>query len=237
MSNVNSTLRFKYQNIRGLRTKTDTVLSSSSVCDAEGVFLAETWLADDMDNGEFMDPAFAVHRSDRRFALVGRSIGGGALSAFTEKLSVAPVNASTLADLVPLFDVAICKCKMSFLLVYIVNLYIPPNIGLDDYETLIDALGTFLLHKQCILVRDFNAPGFNMPDLNDRRTSSILLLMETLNLRQLNDITNLNGKLLDLVFTNLDVEFAVAHDLAPFVGEDPHHPALDILISLDLPSG
>ncbi|GJQ78734.1 hypothetical protein Trydic_g2768 [Trypoxylus dichotomus] len=75
-----------------------------------------------------------------------------------------------------------------------------------------------------------------MPDLDDRRTSSILLLMETLNLRQLNDITNLNGKLLDLVLTNLDVEFVVAHDLAPFVGEVPHHPALDILISLDLPS-
>ncbi|GJQ80953.1 hypothetical protein Trydic_g4770 [Trypoxylus dichotomus] len=183
-----------------------------------------------------MDPAFVLYRSDRRFALVGRSTGRGVLSAFTEKLSVAPVNASTLADLVPLSDVAICKCKMSFLLVYIVNLYIPPNIGFDDYQTFIDALGIFLLDKQCILVGDFNAPGFNMPDLDDRRTSSILLLMETLNLRQLNDITNLIGKLLDLVLTNLHVEFAVDHDLAPFVGEDPHHPALDILLSLDLPS-
>ncbi|GJQ81419.1 hypothetical protein Trydic_g18283 [Trypoxylus dichotomus] len=209
---------------------------SSSVCDAEGVFLTGTWLADDVDNGEFMDPPFVVYRSDRRFALVGRSIGGSVLSAFTEKLSVAPMNASTLADLLPLIDVAIFKCKMFFLLVYIVNLYIPPNIELDDYEIFIDALGIFLLDKQCILVRDFNAPAFNMPDLDDRRTSSILFLMETLNLRQLNDITNLNGKLLDLVLTNLDVEFAVGHDLAPFVGEDPHHLALDILISLDLPS-
>ncbi|GJQ70185.1 hypothetical protein Trydic_g22645 [Trypoxylus dichotomus] len=165
----------------------------------------------------------------------GGSIGGGVLSVFTEKLSVAPVNASTLADFLPLIDIVICKCKMS-LLMYIVNLYIPPNIRLDDYETFIDALGIFLLDKQCILFGDFNAPGFNMPDLDDRRTSSILLLMETLNLRQLNDITSLNGKLLDLVLTNLDVAFAVAHDLAPFVGEDLHHPALDILISLDLPS-
>ncbi|GJQ76757.1 hypothetical protein Trydic_g15886 [Trypoxylus dichotomus] len=40
----------------------------------------------------------------------------------------------------------------------------------------------------------------------------------------------------DPVLTKLDVEFAVAYDLAPFVGEDPHHPALDILISPDLPS-
>ncbi|GJQ70297.1 hypothetical protein Trydic_g22735 [Trypoxylus dichotomus] len=46
----------------------------------------------------------------------------------------------------------------------------------------------------------------------------------------------LNRKLLPLVLTNLNVEFAVAHDLGPFVGEDPHLPALDILISLDLPS-
>ncbi|GJQ79550.1 hypothetical protein Trydic_g16396 [Trypoxylus dichotomus] len=133
-----------------------------------------------------MDPAFVVYRSDRRFALVGRSIGG----AFTEKL----VNASTLADRVRLVDIAICKCNMSFLLVYIVNLCIPSNIGLDDYETFIDALGIFLLDNQCILVGDFNAPEFNMPDLDDRRTGSILLVMETLNLRQLNDITNLNGK-------------------------------------------
>ncbi|GJQ73718.1 hypothetical protein Trydic_g14052 [Trypoxylus dichotomus] len=75
-----------------------------------------------------------------------------------------------------------------------------------------------------------------MPDLDDGTTSSILLLMEALNLRQLIDTTNLNRRLLDLVLMNLDVEFTVAHDLAPFVGEDPHHPALDILINLDLPS-
>ncbi|GJQ81610.1 futsch [Trypoxylus dichotomus] len=78
--------------------------------------------------------------------------------------------------------------------------------------------------------------GFNVPDLDDRRTSSILVLMETLNLRQLNNTTSLNGILLDLVLTNLDVEFTVAHDLAPFLNEDPHHPALSILINLDLPS-
>ncbi|GJQ66237.1 hypothetical protein Trydic_g4292 [Trypoxylus dichotomus] len=198
----------------------------------EGVFLTETWLADEVDNGEFMDPAFVVYRSDRRFALVGRSIAGGVLSAFTEKLSVAAVDASTLADLVPV----IARCKMPFLSVYIVNLYIPPNIGLNDYETFIDALGIFLLDKQYILVGDFNASGFNMPYLDDRRTNSILLLMETLNLRQLNDTTNLNGRLLDLVLTNLNVEFTVAHYLAPFVGDDPHHSALDILINLHLPS-
>ncbi|GJQ75258.1 hypothetical protein Trydic_g9856 [Trypoxylus dichotomus] len=227
---------FAYALKNRLQGCNSNAIHTSSVCDAEGVFFTETWLADDVDNREFMDPAFVVYRSDRRFALVGRSIGGGVLSAFTEKLSVASVDASTLADLVPVIDVAICKCRMSFLSVYTVDLYIPPNIGLDDYETFIDALGIFLLDKQCILVGYFNAPGFNMPDLDDRRISSILLLMEILNLRHLNNTTNLNGRLLDVVLTNLDVEFTVAHDLAPFVNEDPHHLALDILINLDLPS-
>ncbi|GJQ71428.1 hypothetical protein Trydic_g11153 [Trypoxylus dichotomus] len=85
----------------------------------------------------------------------------------------------------------------------------------------------FLLDKQCILVGKFNAPSFNVPDLDDRRTSNILLLMETLNLGQLNNTTNLNRRL-------LDVELTVAHDLAPFVNEGSHHPALAILINPDL---
>ncbi|GJQ80715.1 hypothetical protein Trydic_g9312 [Trypoxylus dichotomus] len=106
--------------------------------------------------------------SDRRFALVERSTGGGVLSAFTEKLSVAAVNLSTLGALPSIVDVV--------------------------------AFGYL------------NPPKFNVPDLNDRKTTSILLPVETLNLRHLKNVTNLTGKLLDLVLTNLDVEFTVAHD-------------------------
>ncbi|GJQ77111.1 hypothetical protein Trydic_g23680 [Trypoxylus dichotomus] len=144
--------------IRNLKPLTDFKLVnvSNSVCEVEAVFFTETWLADDVDNGEFMDPAFVVYRSDRRFVLVRRSVGGETLRSS-----------------------AICKCKMFFLSVYTVNLYIPPNVGFDDSETFIEALEIFLLDKQYILVGDFNAPEFNVPDLDERRTSSILLLIIT----------------------------------------------------------
>ncbi|GJQ71429.1 hypothetical protein Trydic_g11154 [Trypoxylus dichotomus] len=60
-----NTLRFRYQNVHGLPTKADVVLSSSSGCDEEAVFITENWLADGVDNREFLDPAFVVYKSDK----------------------------------------------------------------------------------------------------------------------------------------------------------------------------
>ncbi|GJQ69578.1 hypothetical protein Trydic_g6674 [Trypoxylus dichotomus] len=56
---------------------------------------------------------------------------------------------------------------MSFLSVYSINLYIPPNIGLDDYGPFIDALRIFLLDKHYILVGYFNTLGFSAADFDE----------------------------------------------------------------------
>lgn len=65
----------------------------------------------------------------------------------------------------------------------------------------------------------FNCPSFNVMGSTDAK--SIII-----NLWQLNAIANLNNKLLDLVFTNTELEITVVHDLSPFVVFDVHHPAL-----------
>ncbi|GJQ69018.1 hypothetical protein Trydic_g6191 [Trypoxylus dichotomus] len=88
-----------------------------------------------------------------------------------------------------------------------------------DYKTIAVRYGKSRETRN-FLVEDFDAPEIDVTDLNDRRTTSILLLMKTFNLRQLKDIPNLNGKLAAPVLTELDVEFTVRHDLAVFVNED-----------------
>ncbi|KAK9707650.1 hypothetical protein QE152_g27738 [Popillia japonica] len=74
---------------------------------------------------------------------------------------------------------------------------------------------------------DFNAPLFNSSSV-DRKSTTVYQFMEGLSLRQLNNFTNANGRLLDLIFTTLSYDFTIIKDSAPLVPEDSYHPALFI---------
>lgn len=227
-----SSFRVRYQNVRGLRTKTDYIYSSSGIIDADIVMFTETWLNDSINNQELFDSSFVVHRCDRNFALVGRSSGGGVLSAFANNVVSVRVDVSSITSLCPLIDLTLCKCRFQHHTVFFANIYIPPNIDCDDYELFLDALSLLLVDKLCVIVGDFNAPAFVSASLDDRRSNTILHFMETLNLRQVNNIVNSNGRLLDLVLTNVSWEVIVVRDIVPFVPEDAHHPAIDITINV-----
>lgn len=71
-------LKIYYQNVRGLRTKTDEFFSSSIKCDFDLVILTESWLNEHVFNGELFDDRYAVYRNDRDPVVTDKSRGGDA---------------------------------------------------------------------------------------------------------------------------------------------------------------
>lgn len=229
------TYLISYQNVRGLRTKTDRIYAHCRVTEAHIINFTETWLDDGIESPELFDSSFAVFRSDRKFSSVGRSRGGGVLSAVSESIVAELVDVAMVSGLVPLVDINVYKCFFTAVPTYMVNIYIPPDVNCDDFEMLLDALALVLVNKQTIIVGDFNATEFNIANSGDRKSLSIGHFMAALGLRQINEIVNSNNRLLDLVFTNLNCCVEVSRDSAPFVPEDVHHPALSLLLWVGSP--
>lgn len=62
---TSSTLSFYYQNVRGLRTKLKTILTSATVNkNYDVILLTETWLNDNFDSAELGLKGYQVYRTD-----------------------------------------------------------------------------------------------------------------------------------------------------------------------------
>lgn len=75
--------RVYYQNVRGLRTKTETFHENLLSEEYDIIALTETWLCDGIFSEELFDERYNVVRKDRHTA----TRGGGVLVAFNKKLS------------------------------------------------------------------------------------------------------------------------------------------------------
>jgi len=66
----NNGLKIYFQNIPGMRTKTQSVFMNTSNSDYDIIILVETWLNSNFSSNEFFDPKlFQVFRKDRDFGL------------------------------------------------------------------------------------------------------------------------------------------------------------------------
>ena len=116
---------------------------------------------------------------------------------------------------------------------YLVNIYIPPDVDNNELDNFLSNLSFYLSGKLLIIMGDFNSriSNLNIP-ATDPRSVAIQSFIFTLNLNQYNTVCNSNKRMLDLVFTNIDCDVIVEHDLLPVVREDEHHPALFITLHL-----
>lgn len=191
--------------------------------------MSETWLQDDVGNSELFPPDYNVHRCDRKLDRTNLTTGGGVLLACKSVLKSEKLDLSHLETNFPSLDIIGCKCTINVKVIFIVVIYIPPTTSLQCYEQFFEALELLdLLYNQNILILgDFNNPNYCN---NDNNTKTICLnnFSSFFNLNQLNNITNVNGRMLDLVFSNLKCE--VMRNNIPFVTEDAYHPALFISI-------
>lgn len=184
-------------------------------------------------DGELFSDSYTIHRCDRNLSATGGTTGGGALVATKNNFLSSKLDLSMLHNLVPTIDIVGCKCVFKSLILYILVVYIPPNTSLDMYEILFDSLEQLdCFHNDNVLfLGDFNITQYNNVNfINDRKTQLINNFSLYCEIEQHNRITNVNERLLDLVFFKKECE--VLHDNAPLVPEDPHHPALFITLEL-----
>lgn len=61
----NSKIKIFYQNVRGLKTKTNIFFSNMLTCEYDIIILCESWLADDVLDSELFSDRYLVYRRDR----------------------------------------------------------------------------------------------------------------------------------------------------------------------------
>lgn len=94
-------LNIYYQNVRGLRTKTDVFYRNLSCNFYDVVVLTETWLLDGIADSELFDHRYIVWRRDREYVTTGQTRGGGVLIADRRELLAIsqPLFCSSAEDL------------------------------------------------------------------------------------------------------------------------------------------
>lgn len=222
-----------YQNVRGLRSKMQQLFSSVSDCEFDLICLVETALSDDISSSELFPHAYKVFRCDRQYNVTNQKWGGGALLAVKEHIVTDSINVSGITNALPFVDVVACKCVINFSTLYVIGVYIPPGITLADFRIFIEYFEQMdcCRGENVLILGDFNLPHFNNPEAYNSQCRLMSGLIDFLDLKQYNSITNILGRLLDLVLTNIECE--VSRDYAPMIKEDLYHPALYLNLRLN----
>lgn len=123
--------------------------------------------------------------------------------------------------------------------VFLAGVYLPPSSNSSVYESHLSSVD----HAWCsnsfdvgIVCGDFNLPSVkwtnnnSVPAYQGVITDNVRLVGDQyslLNFNQINDIPNVNGSLLDLIFSNNDT-IRVDHITDSLITCDPYHPSLSI---------
>ena len=239
---TNRSFTFYYQNVRGLRTKTNDLFLSLSQCDYDIIAFTETWLHSGIQNSELTNN-YRIYRCDRNEQTSRHARGGGVMIAVKSDLQSTAVCISGCDQLeqiivrvvVPNFDIIVC------------SIYLPPNSELIRYEQhalcvqkLIDLAGD---RNVVLVVGDYNLPLLRwthdetvncLLPVNASSEQEIALVESIVSkgLHQINDLTNFNGRLLDLAFISVNRCVEVLEPPLPLLSIDNHHRPFLILFEL-----
>lgn len=192
------------------------------------IAITETWLSSDFSSAEYFNPRmYSVYRRDRPFHQVGLSRGGGVLLALKNNIVVTQLDLTELLNSLDLVDIVGCKCTINSFCFYVYVIYISRTPTADTLETLLDYFCESHLHtKHLLILGDFNIPNFANDLIDDTLSRLLINFANFLNLTQCNSVKNHQGKLLDLIFSNIPC--TITRDNIPFVAADAFHPALII---------
>lgn len=127
-----------YNNIRGMSSKKDHILLSTTSCDYDLIVLSETWLKEGKFSAEFFDPRFTVYRKDRSDSNIDASKGGGVLVAIDSKYDSEVVNVPELSRLEAICIKLHLQSSNSYM--YIYGLYIQHGSTAEVYQTHLEAI-------------------------------------------------------------------------------------------------
>lgn len=234
-----------YQNVRGLRTKTDTIYRNSLLCNFDVIALTETWLANHIGDSEIFDSsAYNVYRHDRDNTTSTKSIGGGSLVAVNKSI----VSSSHTDWCTSNEDVWVSiypgkiKKRINICCVYLV-----PNVEINKFFDFFNNLSTLVNDNPndiFLIMGDFNL-GHISWSLNhnnyyldyvktkDIKCSSFVDSITLSNLQQFNHLSNINNNILDLILTNITItNLDQCRD--PIIPEDPLHKSVVFDLNFDL---
>lgn len=228
-------LSIAYQNVRGLRTKSDVFLTSVIANDQDIICLTETWLNNLHFTSDYFPNCYSVFRADRPDPNFRDVRGGGSLIAVKKSLVFSRRFDLEGADECVFVEVKL-KNNTSLLLG---TGYFSPTTAEAQYQgfktTLIQKLTNY--DGQIIILGDFNLPGVDWDQGSSQGCSSSTRLKAThifdlcydINLNQINTFKG-SGSLLDLCLTNINgLNCTAIND--PFVPIDKYHPPFLIQVS------
>jgi len=219
-----------YQNVRGLRTKTNTFRLGLLESNYDILMITESWLIPSIYSSELFTQEYTIFRRDRDVTGLGR--GGGVLIAIKNKFkAIRLFNIETESDCIWL-KVALSPGFTDLLCV----VYFTPNSPLHVYKTFFDKLDMYKFKNEHILILgDFNLPitgtGFDLSNGNEICKHQ-LFFNELYGLTSKNNVLNVLGRTLDLVLTDM-LDLTVHEETTPLVKIDNYHPALILEYTLN----
>lgn len=236
-----------YQNVRGLRTKTDVFLQNVLSRDLDVIVLCETWLIDGIHSSELFDKRYTVYRADRDRNLINKKDGGGCLIAIKSCLYSSRIEEWEVRS----EDMWISVYRNEFEKFFINVKYIDCNATIEQYKLHLDKIdeitNVVMPSGQFLLLGDYNLSdsvtwtaspdGICMPQ-NVAGTkkvfaNAVIDTLSTANLCQFNQVRNNSDRTLDLVLSNLNHDkLKVFEDIDPLVKIDLHHPALLVTVNM-----
>lgn len=237
-------LNLLYQNVRGLRTKTNDFASSIASLDSDILCVTETWLNDSINDAEIGGNNFQLFRRDRNYAVSGTTRGGGCLVLVKNDIVCTRVHQYE-SKIKNIEDIWVKIALPNSLFIYICTVYIIPTSShgsyIEHFSKIKNAIETIGENAKIIILGDFNLPGVKWVDstdgvepiiINDTDSTNALIdMMIYSGLNQFNVISNLRGGILDLVLSNSEYgSLSVTKSDIFILPEDIFHPTLNVEI-------
>lgn len=239
----NDVIRLYYQNVNGLRTKSNLFRLASQLCDYKIIVLTETGLTESIFDTEIFDSNFIVYRCDRTPYSSEKTRKGGVLVAVHSALNSFLIKSGEICGIEQIWvKVRIDKSN----LLNIGAFYIPPRAKITQYQYYVEfvegVMDKIIDTEMCYLIGDFNLPNIVwqldddsnnilMPiNVSDECEACVVDSLFGLDLLQKNGIQNSKNRILDLVFTNNyeNSNVNIASDC--LLPDEVHHKALELSI-------
>lgn len=230
--NGNTPINVYYQNVNGLRTKLNDLITSVNVCLHKIIMFTETNLSPDIPNAELGLHDYTIFRKDRSPLTSAKKSGGGVMIAVHSDFTSSEI-CSSIIDVEHIFvSTRILNREILFC-----TAYIPPSSPSDTYSHFCNAVEEVCTvigsDTTIVMAGDFNQPSVNWMDTSTSEPSAgsqfLINMANFLQLTQVNNVLNSRGVLLDLVFSS-DPELQVYPSIDPLIVEESAHPALECVL-------
>jgi hypothetical protein len=190
-----------------------------------------------VNDGELGFERYCVYRKDRDRETSVKSRGGGVMICISKKY-----KSSRIKCLHSSIEQVYVKIVVPQGVLIVGCIYIPPGSGLaifSNHNEELERIRFKYPDARILIAGDYNLPhaewsgsDSNISVNNDECLNEVRDMSSFLNLAQINSIRNSHGRLLDLLFTDIE-GIKVSEAVEAMLPADNHHPPLELDLLLD----